>query len=41
MFDVETFELTKVFGEVVAVDSVSLKIEKGEIFGLLGPNGSW
>jgi ABC-2 type transport system ATP-binding protein len=40
MFDVETFELTKVFGEVVAVDSVSLKIEKGEIFGLLGPNGA-
>lgn len=40
MFDVETFELTKRFGDLIAVNSVSLKIESGEIFGLLGPNGA-
>lgn len=32
--------LTKVFDDVRAVDGVSLKIQKGEIFGLLGPNGA-
>ena len=28
------------FGELVAVDGVSLDIERGEVFGLLGPNGA-
>ncbi len=32
--------LTKKFGEFVAVDSVSLTVSKGEIFGFLGPNGA-
>lgn len=32
--------LTKKFGDVVAVDSLDLAIGKGELFGLLGPNGS-
>lgn len=32
--------LTKRFGENLAVDSVSFNIEKGEFFGLLGPNGA-
>lgn len=40
MFEVETFNLTKKFGELTAVKSVNLKIESGEIFGLLGPNGA-
>ena len=32
--------LTKKFGSFVAVDHVSLSIEKGKIVGFLGPNGS-
>jgi len=33
-------ELTKRFGNLLAVDHVSLHINKGEIFGLLGENGA-
>lgn len=37
---VETEELVKAFGDFVAVDHVSLRVSKGEIFGFLGPNGA-
>jgi|SRR5271157_715077 len=37
---IETKDLTKKFGSLTAVDSLNLKVEKGEIFGLLGPNGA-
>ena len=40
MFDVEVENLTKRFGEFVAVDSLSFAINHGEVFGLLGPNGA-
>jgi ABC-2 type transport system ATP-binding protein len=33
-------EATVRFGKFTAVDHVSLEVERGEIFGLLGPNGS-
>ncbi len=36
----ELQNLSKYFGGVRAVDSLSLKIEPGQIFGLIGPNGS-
>lgn len=33
-------DLSKVFGDFVAVDSISFEVEKGEIFGFLGANGA-
>jgi ABC-2 type transport system ATP-binding protein len=33
-------ELTRTFGDFVAVDHIDLEIAKGEIFGFLGPNGA-
>lgn len=37
---IEVRDLTKLYGETRAVDSVSLTVSEGEIFGLLGPNGA-
>jgi len=37
---VETDNLTKAYNSTKAVDSLSLRIEEGEIFGFLGPNGA-
>lgn len=37
---IEISGLTKKFDELVAVDNVSLSVERGELFGLLGPNGA-
>lgn len=36
----ETKELSIRFGGLKAVDSLNLKIEKGELYGLIGPNGA-
>lgn len=37
---IEVKNLTKRFSDTLAVDNISLNIEKGELFGLLGPNGA-
>ena len=37
---VEVRDLRRTFGDFVAVDNISLKVKKGEIFGFLGPNGA-
>src|SRR5262249_54177774 len=37
---VKARDLTKVFGELVAVDHLSLEVGTGEVFAFLGPNGS-
>lgn len=37
---IEVSNLKKSYGPLVAVNSLSFHIEEGEIFGLLGPNGS-
>ncbi len=37
---IETENLTKKFGDLIAVDGVTLRVEEGEVFGFLGPNGA-
>ena len=37
---IKTENLTKRFGHVVAVNGLQLEIKKGEIFGLVGPDGA-
>ncbi|MFQ6085525.1 MAG: ATP-binding cassette domain-containing protein, partial [Candidatus Bathyarchaeia archaeon] len=32
--------LTRKFGDLTAVDDLSLNVREGEVFGLLGPNGA-
>ena len=37
---VEVKDLTKRYGNLIAVDGVSFSVEAGEVFGVLGPNGA-
>jgi ABC-2 type transport system ATP-binding protein len=37
---IETTDLTKRYGDVVAVDHLTLRVPQGGVFGFLGPNGS-
>ncbi len=37
---IEVENLVKRYGDLLALDHLNLKIEEGEVFGLLGPNGS-
>jgi ABC-2 type transport system ATP-binding protein len=37
---IETFNLTRTFNGLTAVDQLNIKVESGEIFALLGPNGA-
>jgi ABC-2 type transport system ATP-binding protein len=37
---IETRELTRRFGDLVAVDRLNLTVARGEIFGLVGPDGA-
>jgi len=39
-FAIQTYQLTRTFSGLVAVDSIELNIKKGELFALLGPNGA-
>ena len=40
MATIELRDLTRRFGDFVAVDHVSLRVEAGEVFGFLGSNGA-
>jgi ABC-2 type transport system ATP-binding protein len=37
---VETDDLTKEYGNLTALDGLTLEVQEGELFGLLGPNGA-
>jgi len=37
---VESHALTRTFGPLIAVDSLTISVASGEVFGLLGPNGA-
>lgn len=40
LYSIETKSLSKIFGDLKAVDDISFNVEHGEIFGFLGPNGA-
>lgn len=40
MVAIQTQNLTRRFGDVVAVDSLDLEVRRGEVYGFLGPNGA-
>src|SRR5215831_4232862 len=37
---IEASDLEKRFGEILAVDGISLEVQRGEVLGFLGPNGA-
>ena len=37
---IQVVDIVKTFGNFTAVNGVSFSVEEGEIFGLLGPNGT-
>ena len=37
---IETNNLTRTFGDITAVEGLTLRIDEGEVFGFLGPNGA-
>jgi ABC-2 type transport system ATP-binding protein len=39
-FAIQTFSLSRKFGDLVAVNNIDLSIKEGELFSLLGPNGA-
>ncbi|MDD4923815.1 MAG: ATP-binding cassette domain-containing protein [Dehalococcoidales bacterium] len=39
-FAIQTFDLTRIFGKILAVDGINLDVKKGELFAFLGPNGA-
>ena len=39
-FALEVINLTKYYGEILAVDNISYRVKKGEFFGFLGPNAA-
>ena len=37
---IETRNLTKRYGDLIAVNNINLRLEEGDVFGFIGPNGS-
>ncbi|MGN1099195.1 MAG: ABC transporter ATP-binding protein, partial [Christensenellales bacterium] len=40
MYAIEVTRLSKSYGNLLAVDDISLRVERGRVFGLLGANGA-
>ena len=40
MFAIKVENISKSFGKVKALDSISFEVEQGELFGLVGPDGA-
>jgi ABC-2 type transport system ATP-binding protein len=40
MYAAEVKDLRKVYGTIIAIDGLSFDVQQGEVFGLVGPNGS-
>ena len=40
MAAIDVVDITKTYGDLAAVDGVSLQVAEGEFFGILGPNGA-
>jgi ABC-2 type transport system ATP-binding protein len=36
---IQVSDLTKRYGEILAVNHINFEVAKGEVFGFLGPNG--
>src|SRR2546425_13285070 len=37
---IETRDLTKMYGDLYALNRLSIKLEQGDVFGFIGPNGA-
>src|SRR3712207_6562450 len=37
---IETRDLTKVYGDLYALNRLTLKLDKGDVYGFIGPNGA-
>src|SRR5947209_1158729 len=37
---IETQNLRRIFGDLVAVDDLNLRVDRGQFYGFLGPNGA-
>ena len=37
---IETRDLTKMYGELYALNRLTLKLEQGDVYGFIGPNGA-
>src|SRR3954451_4482091 len=38
--EVDVVDVTKKYGDLVAVDNLSIRVAPGEVYGVLGPNGA-
>jgi ABC-2 type transport system ATP-binding protein len=37
---IETRDLTKMYGDLYALNRLTLKLERGDVYGFIGPNGA-